>query len=111
MTTPKARNKAVSLRVPEALLDIATMLSKDQDIDRSKILIQWLYEGTEDVVIELLEQGKISKGYAVKALDTTYYDLNGLLEAREIRLGPGNEQIKKSKETARLPQLKHCAGS
>lgn len=63
-------------------MNIAAMLSKDQDTDRSKILIQWLYKGAEDAVIQLLEQGKISKGYAVKALDTTYHDLNDLLEAR-----------------------------
>jgi len=106
MTTSKARNKTVSLRVPEALLDIAAILSKDQGADRSKILIQWLYKGAEDATIELLEQGKISKGYAVKALDSTHYDLDDLLEARGIRLGPSDEQIKKSRKTTEQLQLK-----
>ena len=101
MTTPKAKNKPVSLRIPEPLLDIAAILGEDQNTDRSKVLMDWLSRGAEDAVIELLEQGKISKGYAVQALDTTYHELNDLLEARGIRPGPSDEQVQEARETAR----------
>lgn len=77
------------------------MLSEDQHNDRARVLMAWLFRGAEDAVIELLEQGKISKGYAVKVLDTTYHELNDLLEARGIRPGPSQEQVQESRETAR----------
>lgn len=100
MTSPNAKNKSVSLRIPESLLEMAARLSEDQHTDRSKVLIEWLQQGAEDAVIELLENGKISKGYAVKVLGTTYHELNDLLEARGIRLGPSEEQVEESRETA-----------
>jgi hypothetical protein len=102
MTDSKAKNKSVSLRIPEPLLDAAAMMGEDLHIDRSKVLNEWLYQGAEDALVALLERGKISKGYAVKVLDTTYHDLNDLLEARGIRLGPSEEQVKESSGTARL---------
>jgi hypothetical protein len=101
MTPPNTKNKTISLRVPEPLLEMAASLSQDQHTDRSKVLMEWLYRGAEDAVIEFLEQGKISKGYAVKVLGTTYHELNDLLEARGIRLGPSEEQVQESRETAR----------
>jgi hypothetical protein len=102
MTANNTKNRAVSLRVPEPLLEMASKLSEDQHTDRSKVLLEWLYQGAEDAVIELLEQGKISKGYAVKVLGTTYHELNDLLEARGIRSSLSDEQVKESSETARL---------
>ena len=82
-------------------MEIAARLSEDQHADRFRVLMEWLYRGAEDAVIELLDQGKISKGYAVKVLDTTYHELNDVLESRGIRLGLSEEQAEESRETAR----------
>ena len=105
MTSDEARSASVSLPIPQAMLDLAARLGQDQQTDLSNILLQWLSRGAEEVVVGLLERGDISKGYAVKVLETSYHDINHLLEARGIRLGPSDEQIEESKETAK--GLKH----
>jgi hypothetical protein len=102
MTTPNAKNKTVSLHIPEPLLEMAIMVSGEPGTGKSKLLVEWLHRGAEEAVIELLGQGKISKGYAVKVLGTTYHELNEMPEARGIRPGPSNEQVKESGESARL---------
>ena len=102
MTAPKLpKNKPIPLRLPDNLVQVADLVGRRQHTDRSTVLRQWLYKGAEDAVIALLEAGKISKGCAVEALDSTYYDLDDLLEARGIKLGPSDEQIESSRETLR----------
>ena len=93
MASAKSGDKPVSLTIPETLLELASRLSQEQNTDRSEFLREWLYRGAEDAVIGLFEQGEISKGYAVKALDIAYYDINRLLETKGIRLGPTEEQV------------------
>jgi predicted HTH domain antitoxin len=54
----------------------------------------------EDVVIRLLEEGRISKGYATQLLDVSYYDIDDMLEARGIRLGLTEEQHQQARKIA-----------
>ena len=101
MTSAKSEDMSVSLTIPETILELASRLSQEQDTDRSKFLREWLCRCAEDAVIRLLERGDISKGYAVKVLGITYHDINRLLEARGVRLGPSEEQIRESQDTAK----------
>ncbi len=101
MTSAKSEDKSVSLTIPETILELASRLSREKNIDRSTFLREWLCRGAEDAVIRLLERGDISKGYAVKVLGITYHDINHLLEARGVRLGPSEEQIRRSQDTAK----------
>ena len=65
-------------------------------------------EQVEDVVIRLLEEGRISKDYATQLLDVSYYDIDDMLEARGIRLGLTEEQHQQTRKTAQ--QLKARQG-
>ncbi len=61
---------------------------------------QWLSKGAEEMVMELLARGKISKGRAVEVLDSTYHEVNQMLEDRGIRVGPSEIQVRESIGTA-----------
>ncbi|MYC28635.1 MAG: hypothetical protein F4X65_00885 [Chloroflexi bacterium] len=95
----------VSVVAPNPLLHIAELVATERDQNYASIFVEWMRAGAENTVIELLNEGRISKGFAVEALGTTYFGLDELLKARDIRLGLTDEQLWESRETGRLPGI------
>ena len=98
---PKTAKETISLVAPGQLVAAAEIVAQEFSVDTSQVIAGWLVDGAEKSVIELLQRGKISKGYAVEALDTAYFRLDELLQARSIRLGLTEAQIEESQDTAK----------
>ena len=97
--------EGVSVVAPNPLLYIAELVATERDLNYASIFVEWMRAGAENTVIELLEEGRISKGFAVDALGTTYFGLDELLKARGIRLGLTDEQLWESRETGKHPGI------
>ena len=102
MSKNKVETSPVAIRIPEPLLELIDLWAGEQRLDRSAVLRQWLYQAAEPAVLDLLNQGKISKGDATVFLDRTYYEINDLLADHGYRVGATDEQHQQSRENARL---------
>ncbi len=87
------------LRIPEEILALAKLRSKEEYVDQSTAIRQLLYLGAEEYVLGLVESGRISIGRASELLKTSVQDVHRLAEKHGVRLGATNEQQKKSAET------------
>jgi len=84
--------QVVNVETTKALLQVAQLVAQQTNAKQLNIVKEWLYQGAEGAVIQLLEQGKITYSLAAEALDITIYDIQELLEARGIRLGPSEDE-------------------
>ena len=98
--------KSVSIGLSEALADIAELLGDKQGMSASKVIQEWMLRGSVDAVLELLEQGEISSGYAAEALNITRYDLHDLIRDRGLRIGLSEAE---SALTSKTPQRRNKA--
>ena len=89
------------LRIPEEILALAKLRSKEEYVDQSTAIRQLLYLGAEDYVLGLVESGRISIGGAAELLKTSVQDVQRLAEKHAVKLGATNEQQRKSTETMR----------
>ncbi len=87
------------LRVPEEILALAKLRSKEEYVDQSTAIRQLLYLGAEEYVLGLVESGRISIGRASELLKTSVQDVHRLAEKHGVRLGATGEQQRKSAET------------
>ena len=94
------KSKAVPLRIPEGLIDLAALCSQEQRTDRATTLRQWLYKGAETYALKLVEEGRISTGHAAELLDMSIYDVYRLAQSRGIEIGATEEQFQQSMEHA-----------
>jgi hypothetical protein len=93
-----AKTKAVPLRVPENLIELAKIWSKETRADQATVLRQWLHKGAEDVVMKLIEEERITIGRAAELLDVAYQDIHRMAQARGIELGATVEQYHEGKK-------------
>jgi predicted HTH domain antitoxin len=75
-----AKTKSVPLRVPENLMDLAKIWSKEIRADQATVLRQWLYKGAEEVVMKLVEEERITIGRAAELLDVAHQDIYRLAQ-------------------------------
>ncbi len=88
------------LRVPERLMYLVGLRSKEEYVDKATALRQLIYMGAEDYVMELYEGGRISLGMAAELLDKNVHDIIRLARRRGIRVGATEEQQITSEKTA-----------
>lgn len=100
-----ARNKAITIRVPQDLLELIALYSKEQHLDVSTAMRQWLYRVAEEYALKLVEEGRISGGRAAEILNVSLFDIYRMAEARGLRLGADEEQQGKSREYAAKVRL------
>ena len=98
-------SKSISVVAPDPLLQIAEMVASDHGKSNLQVVTEWLSAGAENTVVALLQEGRISKGYAVEALGTTYFGLDEILETKGVRLGLTDEQLWESQETGKSPGI------
>ncbi len=88
------------LRIPKNVIDLANLRTKEEHVDKSTALRQFLYLGARDYVMELYQKGRISLGKAAELLDISTFDVLRLVKEQghpEVT----EEQLKKSRKTAR----------
>lgn len=86
------------LRIPEELMELAKLKSKEQYVDQSTALRQLLYMGAEKYVLELLKEGRISAEIASRLLKVNIHEVYRMAEKYNIRLGATLEQYKSGLE-------------
>ncbi|MCZ7399236.1 MAG: UPF0175 family protein [Candidatus Methanoperedens sp.] len=88
------------LRIPKNVIDLANLRTKEEHVDKSTALRQFLYLGARDYVMELYQKGRISLGKAAELLDVSTFDV--LILVKELGYPEvTEEQLKKSRKTAR----------
>ncbi len=63
------------LRIPKNVIYLANLRAKEEHIDKSTALRQFLYLGVRDYVMELYQKGRISLGKAAELLDVSTFDI------------------------------------
>jgi len=92
---------AYPLRIPEKLVHLAGIRSREEYVDKSTALRQLIYMGAENYVIELYSTGRISLSRAASLLDKSVHDVIRIAQKRGIRIGATEEQQRASEETAK----------
>ncbi len=73
---------------------------KEEHVDKSTALRQFLYFGARDYVMELYQNGRISLSKAAELLEVSTFDV--LRMAKKLgHTGATDEQLKRSKNTAK----------
>lgn len=88
------------LRIPKNVIDLANLRTKEEHVDKSTALRQFLYLGARDYVMELYQKGRISLSKAAELLDVSTFDVLRLIKEQgypEVT----EEQLKKSRKTAK----------
>lgn len=83
--------KPVPIRIPENLLAIVDLHSKETRSDRSTVMRQWLWRSAEIEVVKSVAAGKLTIGRATKLLELTYYDIYRIAQENNIILGAPEE--------------------
>lgn len=93
------KTRVVSLRVPEHLDELATLMAKIHHTDKATTFRQWLHEGAAIYAMKLVSEGRISIGKAGELLDLSIWDLQAIAQNYHIKYGPTEDQMKHSWET------------
>ncbi|MCX9013833.1 MAG: UPF0175 family protein [Candidatus Methanoperedens sp.] len=88
------------LRIPKNVIELANLRTKEEHVDKSTALRQFLYLGARDYVMELYQKGRISLGKAAELLDVSTFDILRLAKEHDYS-GATGEQLKISRETAK----------
>ena len=95
------KTKSYPLRIPSEILDISRLRAKEEHLDQSTALRQFMHLGAEEYVLRLVKAGRISVGKAAELLNGTVYDLQNLAQRHGIAIGATLEQSMESRKTAR----------
>ena len=101
--------KSVPVRIPENLLELVDLCSREQRTDRSVTVRQWLFKAAEAYAVRLVSEGRMSAGRAAELLDLTYDDLYRIAQAQGIELGSTEDQYQLSRNHA--PTARKSAGA
>lgn len=90
------------IKLKEEIMPLIELKSKEEHTNKSIVLKQFLYEGLENYVIELVSKGKLSVGKAAEILDLSIYDIQEIAKSKSLKLSATLEQRQKSKENLRI---------
>lgn len=88
------------LRIPQNLIELANLRTKEEHVDKSTALRQLLYMGAQDYVLDLYGSGRISLSKAAQLLDTSTLNVVRIASERILPVGATKAQQEKSRETA-----------
>jgi len=89
-----------SLRIPKKVIELADLRTKEEQVDTSTALGQFLYIGAQNYVIELYLKGKISLSKAADLLDMSTFDILKLTKEHSLP-GLTEVQLESSRKTAK----------
>ncbi|MDA0262577.1 MAG: hypothetical protein O3A93_03625 [Chloroflexi bacterium] len=84
--------KPVPLRIPEELVELLDVHTREQRTDRATVLRQWLWQSAEKATVVLVSEGKLSIGRACELLDRSHQDIYQIAQENRIELGASEEQ-------------------
>jgi predicted HTH domain antitoxin len=89
------------LRIPKNLMELANLKIKEEHVDKSTALRQFMYKGARDYVLELYNSGRISLSKAAQLLDTSTFEIVRIACEQKLIPGATESQQKKSRGTSR----------
>lgn len=87
------------LRISDEIMALASLRSKEEYVDKTTALKQFLSTGAEEYVLGLVSKGRISVGKAAELLDKPVYDIQSIARKHGIEVGPTSDQMKRSEGT------------
>ena len=88
------------LQIPKNVMTLVNLRTEEEHVDESTALMQLLFMGLQDYVVELHKKGRISLSRAADMLGVSTFDIIAIARERGIQIGATEEQQKKSRETA-----------
>ena len=85
--------KPVPIRIPDNLLEIVDLHSKETRSDRSTVMRQWLWRSAEVEVVKMVAAGSLNIGRAAELLELTHYDIYRIAETYNVHLGASEELL------------------
>ena len=89
------------LRVPETLMEVVELRTKEEYVDKATALRQLVYMGAEDYVMCLYKKGRISLSLAAKLLGKSVHDVLRLALEKGIKTEHRDEHHKASEKAVR----------
>ena len=86
------------LKLDEQIMPIIELKSKEEHTNKSIELKQMIYQGVEEYVLLLCEQGRISASKAAQILGMSIYDIHRIAKEKGIKLTANEEQLEKSRK-------------
>ena len=93
------------IRIPKNVIELANLRTKEEHVDKSTAIRQFLYMGARDYVLEMYQKGRISLSRAAELMDTSTFEILRLAKELNIHTGATEEQQKKSREKAKNLEL------
>lgn len=93
--------KPYPLRIPNEILALSRLRAREEHLDQTTVLRQFLHTGSEEYVLGLVAEGRISMGKATEMLKCSIYDMHHIAQKHGIQLGATAEQAEKSRGTAK----------
>ena len=69
--------KSVPLRIPEAVVELLYVHTRELRSDRASVLRQWSWQSEEKATVGLISEGKLSIDRASRLLDRSHQDCAG----------------------------------
>ena len=86
------------LKLDERIMPIIELKSKEEHTNKSIVLKQMIYQGLEEYVLQLCENGRISVSKAAQILGQSIYDIHRIAKEKRIKLTANEEQLEKSRK-------------
>lgn len=93
--------KSVPLRLPEALVELLDVHSRELRSDRATVLRQWLWKSAEMATVDLVGEGKLSIDRASELLDRSHQNIYRIAQDNGIELGATTQQRTESRKNLR----------
>lgn len=86
------------MKLKDEIIPLIELKSKEEHTNKAIVLKQFLYQGLENYVIDLINKGRLSIGKAAEILDLSIYDIHEIVKSKGLKLSATREQRQKSKE-------------
>jgi len=90
--------KSIPIRLPEALVELLDVPTRELRSDRASVLRQWRWQSAEKAAVALVGEGKLSIDKASELLDQSHQDIYRIARDNGIELGATVEQKTESRK-------------
>ena len=94
--------KSVPLRLPEALVELLDVHTRELRSDRASVLRQWLWQSAEKATVDLVCEGKLSIDKASELLDRSHQDIYRIARDNGLELGATTQQRAESRKNLEI---------
>ena len=90
--------KSVPLRIPEELVELLDVHTREHRSDRASVLRQWLWQSAEKATVALVSEGKLTIGRASELLDRSHQEIYRIARDNDLELGASEQHRAESRE-------------